>query len=417
MNEPSPLGKRPRARDLGIQIGILATGTHNAITDVQGVRVGHATIIQGDGALVPGQGPIRTGVTAILPHAGDLFLEKVTGAVVRINGFGEVTNTQQVDEMGTLEGPLMITNTMNVPRVADAVIDWAFEHSTDMGVKTWGISPIVAETSDSYLNDIRGRHVTHAHVYEAINSARDGVVVEGAVGGGTGMICYEFKGGVGTSSRVLPAELGHFTVGVLVQSNFGSRRKLRIDGVPVGRELMDYDDTRSPIPRNSDNMGERMSDDTRSPIPRNKDNMGERVSDERIRRDSQGSVIVVIATDAPMTSRQLKRMGLRATHGLARTGTQGGNTSGDFAIAFSTTRNRPHYSTSHTLALAQVVEDTQLINSLFDAVVEATEEAVLNSLFRAETMIGRDNRIIYALPIPETVNIMNRYGHQDVHLP
>ncbi len=372
-------GKRPRARELGIEIGILETGPHNAITDVNGVRVGHATIIQGSGALVPMQGPIRTGVTAILPHGGDLFLDKVTGAVVRINGFGEVTNTQQIDEMGVFEGPLMLTNTMNVPRVADAVIDWAFEHSTAMGITTWGISPIVAETSDSYLNDIRGRHVTKAHVYQAIESARDGAVSEGAVGGGTGMVCYEFKGGIGTSSRVLPDELGHFTVGVLVQSNFGSRRKLRIDGVPVGRELIDYD--------------------------------------ERIQRESQGSVIVVIATDAPMSSRQLKRMGMRATFGLARTGTQGGNTSGDFAIAFSTARNRPHHSNAHTLELAQVVEDTQLINALFDAVVEATEEAVLNSLFKAETVRGRDDHLIHALPISETVEIMNRYGHAHVHLP
>ncbi len=375
----TPFGTRPRARDLNIIIGGLPPGEHNAITDVRGVCVGHTTIIQGKGALVPGVGPIRTGVTAILPHSGDLFLDKVTGAIVPINGFGEVTNSQLVDEMGTLEGPLMITNSLNVARVADAVIDWALDHSTEMGVTTWGISPIVAETSDSYLNDIRGRHVHKQHVYEALENARGGEVVEGAVGGGTGMICYEFKGGIGTSSRVLPESLGGFTVGVLVQSNFGSRGKLRIDGVPVGRELLDYD--------------------------------------ERVRRESQGSVIVVIATDAPMTSRQLRRMGVRATHGLARTGTHGGNTSGDFAIAFSTTRNRPHHSTSNTLQLPQVVEDTVLINTLFDAVVEATEEAVLNSLFKAETMIGRDNRIIYALPIEETVKIMQKYGHTEVQLP
>lgn len=379
MNSANGFGNRPRARDLGIEVGVLAPGPYNAITDVAGVRVGHSTIIQGKGTLVPNKGPVRTGVTAILPHPGDQFLEKVTGAVVCINGFGEVTNTQQIDEMGTLEGPLMITNTMNVPRVADAVIDWAFEHSAAQGVTTWGISPIVAETSDSYLNDIRGRHVDKSHVFEAIDSARTGIVTEGAVGGGTGMVCYEFKGGIGTASRVLPDELGHFTVGVLVQSNFGSRQKLRIDGVPVGRELLDYD--------------------------------------ERIRRDSQGSVIVVIATDAPMTSRQLQRMGRRAAFGLARTGTQGGNTSGDFAIAFSTTRNRPHHSSAHTLALEQVVEDTQLINGLFDAVVEATEEAVLNSLFKAETMSGRDNRMIHGLPIAETVEIMNRFGHPQVHMP
>ena len=370
---------RPRARDLGIIVGVLPPGQHNAITDVQGVRVGHCTIIRGSGALNPGNGPVRTGVTAILPHTRDLFLEKITGAVVRINGFGEVTNTQQIDEMGVMEGPIMLTNTMNVPRVADAVIDWAFENSDDMSVTTWGISPIVAETSDSYLNDSRGRHVQRAHVFEAIENARDGAVLEGAVGGGTGMICYEFKGGIGTASRIVPQELGGYTVGVLAQTNFGSRAKLRIDGVPVGRELIDYD--------------------------------------ERVQRGSQGSVIVVVATDAPMTSRQLKRMGMRVTFGLARTGTQGGNTSGDFAICFSTARNRPHHSANNTLSLEQVVEDTALINKLFDAVVEATEEAVLNSLFKAETMIGRDDRIIHALPLAETVDIMRKYGHADVHLP
>lgn len=379
MSSASTFGTRPRARDLGIVIGALPPGPLNAITDVAGVHVGHTTLVQGKGPLVPGAGPVRTGCTAILPHRGDLFLDKVTGAVVRINGFGEVTNTQQIDEMGVLEGPLLLTNTMNVPRVADALIEWAFEHSSDMGVTTWGISPVVAETSDSYLNDIRGRHVTREHVYEAIEDARGGRVSEGAVGGGTGMICYDFKGGIGTASRLLPVELGSYTVGVLAQTNFGDRPKLRIDGVPVGRELADYD--------------------------------------ERIERDSQGSVIVVVATDAPMSSRQLRRMGTRVTHGLARTGTHGGNTSGDFAIAFSTTRNRPHHSSTLTLDLPQVVEDTSLINTLFDAVVEATEEAVLNSLFKAETMIGRDNRVVHALPIAETVAIMNRFGHSAVHLP
>lgn len=379
MSRTQIFGDRPRARDLGIVVGVLSPGAHNAITDVQGVRVGHSTLMQGKGTLIPGEGPVRTGVTAILPHPRDLFLEKITGAVVRINGFGEVTNTQQIDEMGVMEGPIMLTNTMNVPRVADAVIDWAFEHSSDMSVTTWGISPIVAETSDSYLNDARGRHVQRDHVFEAIDSAREGNVTEGAIGGGTGMVCYDFKGGIGTASRVLPQELGGYTVGVLVQSNFGSRAKLRIDGVPVGRELFDYD--------------------------------------ERVQRESQGSVIIVAATDAPMTSRQLKRIGMRVTFGLARTGTQGGNTSGDFAICFSTTRNRPHHSETHTLNLPQVVEDTALINKLFDAVVEATEEAVLNSLFKAETMQGRDNHLVHALPISETVEIMNRYGHHEAHLP
>lgn len=325
---------------------------------------------------MPGKGPIRTGVTAIIPHGGDLFLEKLTGAVVRINGFGEVTNTEQIQEMGVIEGPILITNTMNVPRVADAIIDWMLDHNPDMGVKTYGISPVVAETWDGYLNDIRGRHVHKEHVYAAIDHASDGPVEEGAVGGGTGMICYEFKGGIGTSSRRLEEREGGYIVGVLVQSNFGSRPHLMIDGVMVGRELEHFG--------------------------------------KRVERPSDGSIIVVIGTNAPMTHRQLTRMGMRATHGLARTGSHGGNTSGDFAIAFSTTRTRPHHSGAKTLNLEQVVEDGTLIGNLFAAVVEATEEAILNSLFQATTMTGRDDRSISELPIKETIEIMRRYGHGEV---
>jgi D-aminopeptidase len=367
---------RPRARDVGIRIGSLPTGPLNSITDVAGVRVGHTTLIEGEGELVPGVGPIRTGVTAIIPHARDLFLEKPTGAVVRINGFGEVTNTEQIHEMGVIEGPIMITNTLNVPRVADAVIDWMLDRHAGMGIKTYGISPVVAETWDGYLNDIRGRHVHREHVIHAIESATDGVVEEGPVGGGTGMICFEFKGGIGTSSRRLDETNGGYTVGVLVQTNFGDRPDLMIDGVPVGRELEHYE--------------------------------------ERVRRVTHGSVIVVIGTDAPMTHRQLTRMGMRAAHGLARTGSHGGNTSGDFAIAFSNTRMRPHRSTTRTLQLEQVVEDTALIGLLFSAVVEATEEAVLNSLFKATTVTGRDRHVVHALPIDETVEILRSYGHTEV---
>ncbi|MGE5138527.1 MAG: P1 family peptidase, partial [Rudaea sp.] len=263
---------RPRARDLGIKPGLLSPGPLNAITDVAGVRVGHTTLIKGEGKLVPSVGPIRTGVTAVIPHEGDLFHDKCTGAIVRINGFGEVTNSEQVHEMGVVEGPLMLTNTQNVPRVADAVIDWMFDHDPGMGVTSWGISPIVAETHDGLLNDIRGRHVHREHVFHAIESAHGGPVEEGALGGGTGMICYEFKGGIGTSSRRLTESEGGYTVGVLVQSNFGVRARLMIDGVPVGRELEHY-----------------------------------QASPPRL---TGGSVIVVMATDAPMSHRQLMRLGL-----------------------------------------------------------------------------------------------------------
>lgn len=374
---------RPRARDIGIRIGRLEPGSLNAITDVSGVRVGHRTIIEGSGKLIPGKGPVRTGVTAIIPHEGDLFLEKVTGAVHRINGFGEVSNSELVHELGFIEGPIMLTNTVNVPRVEDAVIDWALEQDPVVGIDTWTLSPMVAETSDMWLNDIRGRHVKREHVFEAIGRAVGGGVEEGALGGGTGMICYGFKGGIGTASRRLAKELGGYTVGVLAQTNFGWRPQLLIDGVPVGRELEKY----APQP-------------TPKPVAP---------------RDS-GSVIVVIATDAPCSHRQLTRLAVRSANGLARTGSHTGNTSGDFCIAFSTTRKKQHYPTGLTYNFEQVVESGDLINNLFWAVVEATEESVLNSLFKSETMVGRDDRIVPALPIEETVDCLKKYGRQ-VHLP
>lgn len=380
---------RPRARDLGIKIGRLETERYNAITDVAGVRVGHVTLIEGQGKHVPGKGPIRTGVTAILPHGGDLFLDKVTGAVLRLNGFGEVTNAEQIHEMGFIEGPIMLTNTWNVPRVADAVIDWCVARNSAMGVTTWGISPVVAETSDMFLNDIVGRHVTREHVFRAIDSAKDGAVEEGAVGGGTGMTCYDFKSGIGTASRKLPDKLGGYTVGILVQSNFGWRPQLRIDGVPVGLELIDY----KPLRRTSDTPPE-------------------------MKRDiDSGSIIVVLATDAPCSTRILTRLAMRAQNGLARTGSHTGNTSGDFVIAFSTTRRKQHFNDRLTYTFEQVVEEGDLINHLFWSVVEATEEAVLNSLFKSDTMIGIDDRVAPGLPIEETVALMKKYGHAEIHLP
>ncbi len=361
---------RPRARDLGIVIGTLPTGRHNAITDVAGVRVGHVTLIEGEGPLVPGQGPVRTGVTAILPHPGDLFLEKVAGCVHVINGFGEVTNAHQVDELGVIEGPIMITNTFNVPLVEDAVIQWAMARSPEMGVTTWGISPIVAECSDMFLNDIRGRHVRAEHLFQAIETASDGPVAEGAVGAGTGMSCYGFKGGVGTASRVIPGELGGYTVGVLMVTNFGYREMLTIDGVPVGRELKGW-------------PGE---------------------------PPQGGSCVIVVATDAPMDARMLRRLAVRVTHGLARTGCVSTTTSGDFVIAFSTTNRVPHAPHGLTRTVELIAETPRQINALFQAVVEATEESVLNSLFRAQTVVGRDGNTRWAIPIEEVVAIMRRYG-------
>ncbi len=381
--------KRPRARDLGIKIGRIKPGRYNAITDVAGVRVGHVTLIEGQGKLIPGKGPIRTGVTAILPYGGDLFLEKVTGAVLRINGFGEVTNAEQVHEMGFIEGPIMLTNTFNVARVADAVMDWSLERNAQQGVETWGLSPVVAETSDMYLNDIRGRHVNREHVFLAIDAAKGGPVEEGSVGGGTGMICYDFKGGIGTASRKLPDKLGGYTIGVLVQSNFGWRPQLVIDGVPIGRELVHY----KPVRRRPQGVREFQ------------------------RQVESGSVIVVIATDAPCSSRILTRLAMRAQNGLARTGSHTGNTSGDFVIAFSTTRRKKHFADALTYSAEQIIEQGDLINYMFWSVVEATEEAVLNSLFKSDTMIGRDDHIVPGLPIEETIALMKMYGHPEVHLP
>ncbi len=376
------MSHRPRARDVGVVIGTLPTGKHNAITDVAGVRVGHTTLIEGEGALVSGVGPIRTGVTAILQHSGDVFRDKVSAWVHRINGFGEVTNAEQVRELGVLETPLLLTGTQNVPRVADAVLDWAFGKDPEMGVTTWGPSPVVAECSDQYLSDVRGRHVRTEHVIAAIEGATAGPVAEGGVGAGTGMSCCEFKGGIGTSSRVVPAEAGGFTVGVLVLSNFGRREHLIIGGVPVGRSLVDWRPPHSEV--NPDGLG--------------------------------SSIIIVIATDAPLPPRQLERLCVRAGGGLARTGGLVSTSSGDFAIAFSTTNRVLHDPSTLVLEQRQVAEALlpgqdgaamPAINYLFQATLEATEEAILNSMFAAETLVGRDGHTRHALPIDEVLRLLH----------
>lgn len=374
---------RPRARDVGVCIGTLPTGKYNAITDVEGVRVGHTTLIEGEGALIPGVGPVRTGVTAILQHPGDVFRDKVAAWVHRINGFGEVTNAEQVRELGVLETPILLTGTQNVPRVADAVLDWAFSKDPEMGVTTWGPSPVVAECSDQYLSDVRGRHVHTEHVVAAIESATGGVVAEGGVGAGTGMSCCEFKGGIGTSSRIVPVEAGGYTVGVLVLSNFGRREHLVIDGVPVGRSLVDWLPPSSSI--NPDELG--------------------------------SSIIIVIATDAPLPPRQLERLCVRAGGGLARVGGLVSTSSGDFAIAFSTTNRTPHDPLSLVLEQRQVAEALvpsqsehamPAINYLFQATLEATEEAILNSMFAADTLTGRDGQTRHALPIDKVLQLLGR---------
>lgn len=364
---------RPRARELGVVVGVLPPGKNNAITDVAGVRVGHATLIKGDN--------VRTGVTAILPHAGNLFQEKVPAAVFVGNGFGKLMGSTQVNELGEIETPILLTNTLNVPRVADALIEWMLQLPGNEQVRS--INPIVAETNDGFLNDIRGRHVGRDEVFAAIRSAKDGPVEEGAVGAGAGTVAFGWKGGIGTASRVVPQSLGGYTVGALVQSNYGG--VLTINGAPVGRELGKYY-------LKEQVEGRRISQN----LP------GENQVSDR----ADGSIIMVVATDAPMDARNLKRLAARAMLGLARTGSPSTNGSGDYVIAFSTA-NRVR--ASENLRNMQAVGN-EAMSPLFEAVVEATEEAIYNSMFKATTVTGRDGHRVEALPIEKTVEILKKYG-------
>ncbi len=364
---------RPRARELGVVVGVLPPGKNNAITDVAGVRVGHATLIKGDN--------VRTGVTAILPHAGNLFQEKVPAAVFVGNGFGKLMGSTQVNELGEIETPILLTNTLNVPRVADALIEWMLQLPGNEQVRS--INPIVAETNDGFLNDIRGRHVGRDEVFAAIRSAKDGPVEEGSVGAGAGTVAFGWKGGIGTASRVVPQSLGGYTVGALVQSNYGG--VLTINGAPVGRELGKYY-------LKEQVEGRRISQN----LP------GENQVSDR----ADGSIIMVVATDAPMDARNLKRLAARAMLGLARTGSPSTNGSGDYVIAFSTA-NRVR--ASENLRNMQAVGN-EAMSPLFEAVVEATEEAIYNSMFKATTVTGRDGHRVEALPIEKTVEILKKYG-------
>ena len=360
---------RPRAREAGITVGILPTGPLNAITDVDGVLVGHTTVIRGDN--------VRTGVTAILPHSGNLFSEKVPGAVFVGNGFGKLAGSTQVNELGEIETPILLTSTLNVPRVADFLIDYMLSLPGNEEVQS--VNPLVAETNDGFLNDIRGRHVSRDDVFAAIKGAKSGPVSEGSVGAGTGTVAFGFKGGIGTASRKLPARLGGFTIGVLVQTNFGG--VLTINGAPVGRELGRY-----------------YLKDELAPADR---------------RDSpDGSVIIVIATDAPLDARNLSRLAARAMMGLARTGASAGNGSGDYAIAFSTSadaRIRPSNPRDPIVPRTLKTLGNDATSPLFLAVIEATEEAIYNSLFKATTTSGK-GRTVEALPLDRTLEILRKHG-------
>jgi D-aminopeptidase len=364
---------RPRVREAGVKVGILSTGPLNAITDVSGVLVGHTTLVRGDN--------IRTGVTAIIPHGGNLFHEKVPGAVFVGNGFGKLAGSTQVNELGEIETPILLTSTLSVPRVGDYLMDYMLSLPGNEEVQS--INPIVAETNDGYLNDIRGRHITRDDVFAAIKSARNGPVSEGSVGAGTGTVAFGFKGGIGTASRKLPTRLGGFTVGVLVQSNFGG--VLTINGAPVGQELDRYylrDDLKQARNRNSKET------------------------------DAGGSIIIVIATDAPVDARNLQRMGARAMMGLARTGAAATNGSGDYAITFSTAgdvrvRNPAQTERNATRSVKTLGNDA--MSPLFLAVIEATEEAIYNSLFKATTTTGRGHTV-EALPLDRTLEILRKHG-------
>ena len=368
---------RPRVREAGVTVGILPVGPLNAITDVPNVLVGTTTIIRGDN--------IRTGVTAVLPHNGNLFREKVPAAIFVGNGFGKLAGSTQVRELGEIETPIILTSTLSVPRAADALLDYMLALPGNEDVRS--VNPVVAETNDGFLNDIRGRHIKSEDVVSAIKNAKGGYVDEGSVGAGTGTVAFGFKGGIGTSSRKLPATLGGFTVGVLVQTNFGGI--LTINGAPVGRELGRYylktETSRSGDPCSPKDLKTIWS-----------------------RCNADGSVIVVIATDAPIDARNLERMAARAMWGIARTGSVGTNGSGDYAIAFSTAvENRIIASGNVPRNFKMLSNDA--MSPLFLAVIEATEEAVYNSLFRATTVTSR-GQTVEALPIDKTMEILRRHA-------
>ncbi len=364
---------KPRARDLGIPFEG-TPGLLNAITDVAGVEVGHSTIITGEGALKVGSGPVRTGVTAVIPRGRQSANSPVFAGWFSLNGNGEMTGTTWVEESGFLEGPVMITNTHSVGIVRDAVIQWRVKQGGADQTGYWWSLPVVAETYDGYLNDINGFHVKEKHAFESLSSARSGAVQEGNVGGGTGMICYGFKGGIGTASRKVGEQAGGYTVGVLVQANFGSRHQLRIAGAPVGQEITDN----QPVGRVTDTFS-----------------------------GDVGSIIIVVATDAPLLAHQLKRIARRAALGLARTGSASGNGSGDIFIAFSTAN--PDAAKAEGLAQLTMLPNDR-ISPLFEATAQATEEAIINALIAAETMTGADNHKVVALPHDRLKEVLKKYN-------
>ena len=374
LSSPALTQRAPRARDLGVPFEG-TPGPLNGITDVGGVTVGHSTIISGEGALKMGQGPVRTGVTAVLPRGRDSMAKPSFAGWHSQNGNGEMTGTTWVEESGFLEGPVMITNTHSVGVVRDAVIQWRIKNGPADASGYWWSLPVVAETYDGVLNDINGFHVKERHAFEALDGAKGGPVPEGNVGGGTGMVCYGFKGGIGTSSRVVKVGGASYTVGVLVQSNFGRRSQLMVAGVPVGKEIPQ-------APAQAALAGDPA-------------------------RGDLGSIIIVVGTDAPLLPHQLKRLARRATLGMARTGGLSGNGSGDIFLAFSTANTDAFKATG--LAALQMVSNEE-ISPIFDATAWATEEAIVNALVAAEAMTGAGNRRVERLPHDRLRDALRKYN-------
>jgi D-aminopeptidase len=401
---------RPRASDLGLTIGVLPTGPLDAITDVAGVEVGHTTINRGD--------EIHTGVTAVLPHSGNLYREKVPGAVFVGNGFGKLAGSTQLQELGEIETPILLTSTLSVPRVTDALISYMLALPGNEHVLS--INPIVGETNDGYLSDIRGRHITSDDVVAAIKNAKGGPVEEGAVGAGTGTVAFGWKGGIGTASRRLPAKLGGYTVGVLVQTNFGG--VLTIAGAPVGQELGQYylrEELQSrsrgtveanPVAAVYSSRRNLVKADDRRAVAGGDDAGQKELRQQRTGTDhANGSVMVVVATDAPLDARNLKRLAARALLGVARTGSAASNGSGDYAIAFSTAPQVRIRAEDKALTRDVELLANDAISPLFLAAIEATEEAVYNSLLRATTTTGQGHTV-QALPIEKVKAILKRHG-------
>jgi D-aminopeptidase len=357
--------QKKRARDYGVKIGVMSTGNLNAITDVAGVKVGQTTLIKDDS--------IRTGVTVILPYEGNIFQQKVPAAIFVGNGFGKLAGSTQVNELGNLETPILLTNTLNVAVGMNALIEYTLNEKGNESVRS--VNAVVGETNDGFLNDIRGRHVTEADVFSAIKNAKDGRVEEGNVGAGTGTICFGYKGGIGTSSRKLPQSLGGYTVGVLVQTNFGG--VLQIDGVPVGKELGKFS-----------------------------------FSDELL-NNADGSCMIVVATDAPLDHRNLLRLAKRAIIGMGKTGGIESNGSGDYVIAFSTADSlRVPYIAKQQISNNPVLQNDDM-SALFMATIEATEEAIINSLFAAETITGMDGHKVESLPLDKVLPILKKYNRNE----